>query len=287
MVIGGFYLLGKSLFKVVRPDELAALEWMGGFRKILSPGLHFMPPGSSIRKIKTRVTENRTVTETKTKDNVFVQVHIAVQQEVHREYAYEAIYKLSDPRVQIESFVSDVVRSHVPTKTVDELFQAKDEIAQGVRERLTEAMASYGYLIHQVLVTDISPDKKVKAAMNQINANRRLRLAAEEKAEADKIILVKQAEAEAESKFLQGQGTARCRSAIVEGLKEAVVGDSKTSLKPEEVTELLLLTQYLDTVEKVSQGASSTLYLSHSVGGLGQAARDIRSGILDKNAMSS
>lgn len=34
-----------------------------------------------------------------------------------------------------------------------------------------------------------------------------LRVAATEKAEAEKVVIVKQAEAEAESKFLQGQGT--------------------------------------------------------------------------------
>lgn len=35
--------------------------------------------------------------------------------------------------------------------------------------------------------------------MNEINANRRLRIASQEKAEADKIVTVKKAEAEAES----------------------------------------------------------------------------------------
>jgi len=298
--VSAAYICGKNLVKIVRPDELAALEYFGSFKKILSPGIHFLPPGSAIRKIKTRVIENRVVTETKTLDNVFVRINTAVQQEVHKENAYEAIYKLNDPRVQIESFVSDVIRSYVPSKTLDELFE--DELARGedtaaggkeigglafmVKERLTESMTSYGYVIHQVLVTDIAPDSKVKAAMNQIEANRLLREAASEKAEADKVLLVKQAEAESESKVLQGEGTARCRTAIVEGLREAVEGKSKTKLKANEVTELLLLTQYLDTVEKMSQGKSSTLYLSHSVGGLSQVASDIRAGIFDEKKKS-
>lgn len=38
-----------------------------------------------------------------------------------------------------------------------------------------------------------------------------MRIAAQEKAEAEKIMLVKNAEAEAESKFLAGQGIARQR----------------------------------------------------------------------------
>lgn len=82
---------------------------------------------------------------------------------------------------------------------MDGLFEAKEEIAKEVKERLATAMNQYGYVIHQVLVVDIVPDMAVKAAMNQINANRRLRLAAEEKAEADKVVVVKAAEAVAES----------------------------------------------------------------------------------------
>ena len=58
--------------------------------------------------------------------------------------------------------------------------------------------------------------------MNEINAQRRLRIAAAEKGEADKICRVKEAEAESKSKKLQGQGIAEQRKAIVDGLKDSV-----------------------------------------------------------------
>lgn len=270
---------------IVEPDQLAALEWMGNFRRILRPGFHVLLPFSNVRKISTRVIENKCVTETKTKDNVFVQIHIAVQQEVHQENAYEAIYKLSNPASQIDSFVADVVRSHAPNETLDQLFVEKDKIAMDVKARLTEAMSAYGYKILQVLVTDISPDSAVKTAMNQINANKRLRMAAEEKAEGDKIVLVKAAEAEAESKFLQGQGIARSRAAIVQGLKEAVCRPGHSEeLTAKDVTELLLVTQYLDTLEKMSQGPATTVFMPHSVGGIAQIADEIRKGTMQAQA---
>jgi hypothetical protein len=44
------------------------------------------------------------------------------------------------------------------------------------------------------LITDIEPAAKVKAAMNEINAAQRLRLAAYEQSEAEKIRVVKAAE---------------------------------------------------------------------------------------------
>jgi regulator of protease activity HflC (stomatin/prohibitin superfamily) len=73
---------------------------------------------------------------------------------------------------------------------------------------------------------DIQPDQKVQAAMNEINAAKRMRLAAIEKAEAAKIMKVKDAEADAESKYLSGVGVSRQRKAIIQGLGESVTAVS-------------------------------------------------------------
>ena len=43
-------------------------------------------------------------------------------------------------------------------------------------------------------VTDIEPDTKVRAAMNEINAAQRMRMAAKEKAEADRVMVVTRAQ---------------------------------------------------------------------------------------------
>lgn len=75
-------------------------------------------------------------------------------------------------------------------------------------------METFGLAIIQTLLTDIEPAAKVKAAMNEINAATRLRSAAVQKAEAEKIQVVKGAEADAEAKFLAGQGIARQRQVL-------------------------------------------------------------------------
>mmetsp|Transcript_65053 Transcript_65053/g.107884 ORF Transcript_65053/g.107884 Transcript_65053/m.107884 type:complete len:286 (-) Transcript_65053:78-935(-) len=271
----------------VSPDELAAVERLGAFQGIRGAGCHVVGcdiAGAiiNIRKLSTRVQEYNLSTETKTKDNVFVMVAVAVQVEPVAEKAYEALYRLTNPKQQIDSYVSDVVRGQVPTLKLDDLFESKDDIAQAVKERLTKSMGEYGYSIHQVLVTDLRPDEKVRHAMNEIDANRRLRVAASEKAEAEKVLKVKAAEADAESKFLQGQGIARQRTAIVEGLKHAVGGDHE--LDPKTTQELLLITQYFDTLEKLSHGQATTVFMPHSVGNLANIADDIRNGTMQANA---
>merc|ERR1719433_548891 len=114
--------------------------------------------------------------------------------------------------------------------------------------------------------------------MNEINESRRLRMAAEEKAEADKLVMVKkaeaqkqlmvlQAEAEAESKFLQGEGIARARREIIEGMKTTIAGHDR-QLSAAEVKNLLLTSQYMDTMEKLSQSATSKIVMPYSLAGL-------------------
>jgi hypothetical protein len=106
--------------------------------------------------------------------------------------------------------------------TLDKLFESTDEIGDAVNGHLSAAMSAKGYLIYKTLVTDISPDIRVKAAMNEINASRRYREAAIEKAEAEKILQVKRSEAEAEAKHLQGVGVARQREAIIDGYRKSI-----------------------------------------------------------------
>ena len=107
----------------------------------------------------------------------------------------------------------------MPGMTLDEVFASQSSIAAAVKQELDADMATFGYEIVNVLVTDIVPDAKVKSAMNDINAAQREQVAANARGEAEKILVVKKAEAEAESKALQGQGIANQRKAIIEGLQ--------------------------------------------------------------------
>ena len=95
-------------------------------------------------------------------------------------------------------------------------------------------MSQYGYEVVNALVTDLQPDAQVLNAMNAIESQRRLRAAAAEKAEAEKVVVVKAAEGEAEAKFLSGQGVARQRKAIVDGLKGVRQLPSRLLSKPKE-----------------------------------------------------
>ena len=227
--------------------------------------------------------------ETKTQDNVFVHVVVSVQYFVLTEKVYDAFYKLDDPVNQIKAFVFDVVRARVPKIKLDDVFEKKDEIASAVKSELSQVMDDFGYGIVKTLVTDIDPDAKVKEAMNEINAAQRLRVAASEKGEADKIIQVKSAEADAEAKALSGKGIADQRRAIVEGLRESVNEFQRTieGTSAADAMNLILMTQYFDTLKDLGNASkTNTILIPHSPGGLADLASQLRDSMITANEVN-
>ena len=74
--------------------------------------------------------------------------------------ADDAYYKLSDPTAQIKSYVEQVILGHVPGMTLDEVFASQSSIAAAVKQELDADMATFGFEIVNVLVTDIVPDQR-------------------------------------------------------------------------------------------------------------------------------
>jgi regulator of protease activity HflC (stomatin/prohibitin superfamily) len=249
----------------VQQQTHAIVQRWGRFLRVCGPGLHWRCPlvDTVAGRVTHRVRELEIKVESKTKDDVFVELLIAVQFLVREaeEAVKAAQYKLMNPQQQISSYVFDTVRALVPEMPVDSVFSEKEKIALAVKERLEQIMEDFGYTILQALVNDIQPDHEVKAAMNKVNASARLKEAAKNEAEAKKIRVIAEAEAEARAKELQGVGIARQRLAIAKGLKESVESCSEAGISPEEATKMVLLTQHYDSVTAVGSRSGATIMM--------------------------
>ena len=123
--------------------------------------------------------------------------------------------------------------------------------------------------------------------MNDIVASEREKQAAIEKAEAQKIVKIKEAEAEAESKKLQGMGIANERKAIIEGLVESIEDVKKLDdVSTKEILNLILLTQYFDTLKDVANADSNTIMLPGTPQGFNNISEEIREAIISGNLAS-
>ncbi|MGA3080338.1 MAG: SPFH domain-containing protein [Terracidiphilus sp.] len=273
-------ILFLGSFFTVNTAEVAVITHFGEFKRVATPGLNWKLPffDSVAGVVSLRVSQISLTMETKTKDNVFVTIPISVQNRVRPEKVYDAFYKLSDPTAQIKSYVEQVILGHVPGMTLDEVFASQSSIAAAVKQELDADMATFGFEIVNVLVTDIVPDQKVKSAMNDINAAQREQVAANARGEAEKILVVKKAEAEAESKALQGQGIANQRKAIIEGLQVSIEQFQKVvdGASSKDVMQLVMVTQYFDTLKSIGESdKTNTLFLSHSPGSVKEVSEQI------------
>ena len=277
LILGSFFTVNTA--------EVAVITRFGKFLRVADPGLNWKLPffDTVSGVVSLRVNQISLTMETKTKDNVFVTIPISVQNRVRPEKAFDAFYKLSDPTAQIKSYVEQVILGHVPGMTLDEVFATQSSIAAAVKQELDADMATFGFEIVNVLVTDIIPDAKVKSAMNDINAAQREQVAANARGEAEKILVVKKAEAEAESKALQGQGIANQRKAIIEGLQNSIEQFQKVvdGTSSKEVMQLVLVTQYFDTLKSIGESdKTSTLFLPHTPGAVREVSDQIMESML-------
>jgi regulator of protease activity HflC (stomatin/prohibitin superfamily) len=278
-------VLGSAFFTVEQRTAVV-VQRLGKFLREAGPGLHVKIPfiDKLVGRINLRVQQLDVKIETKTEDNVFVQMVVAVQYYVLPEKVYDAFYKLDDATRQITSFVFDVVRARVPKIKLDDVFEKKDEIADIVKSELAQVMEGFGYGILKALVTDIEPDARVKESMNEINAAQRMRVAATERGEAERILKVKAAEGDAQSKALQGKGIADQRQAIVAGLRDSVdeFRKSVSGTTAKDVMNLVLMTQYFDMLKEIGASSrSNAILIPHSPGNLATLTEQLRNAVIE------
>jgi regulator of protease activity HflC (stomatin/prohibitin superfamily) len=288
-IIFAIGILSMGLF-IVPQQQIAVIERFGKFNRVAAAGLNIKIPFiETIRKIvTTQIQQLDVATNTKTSDNVTLEVLTSVQIKIDEKNVYNAVYQLSSPEQQIKSYIYDIVRSKTPSMTLDKVYENKNEIADDIEKSLSLQMSGFGYLIIRALVTDVKPDQRVLDAMNQINEQERLRHAATSRAEADKIILVKKAEAESEAMRLSGVGIANQRREIISGLKQSIAELQSvlgSGVNPSDVMQLVITTQYYDTLKEIGANSkTNTLIIPHNSQGINSLTEQlISSNLVNKS----
>ena len=290
LVITLFLLRG--VFFMVKQKNAYIGERLGKFHKVSKAGLNLKVPliDNISGTVNLKVRELPVEVETKTKDDVFVKITVTVQFFVIDtiEGIKDSFYELNNPEQQIQSYVFDSIRSEVPRMELDDVFAEKEKIAFAVKTELSGTMRQFGFDFIKALVTDIDPDAKVKHSMNEINAAKRMKEAAKEEAAGEKIRVVAAAEADMESKRLAGEGIAQQRIAIANGLKESV-SEVKSAMEDhvtsQDVMNMLFMTQHYETVAKLGENNTSTIFMPYSPDNVGDLQIQIQSSLLAVEGM--
>lgn len=277
---------------MVKQKNAYIVERLGKFHKVSKAGLNLKIPliDTISGTVNLKVRELPVEVETKTKDDVFVKITVTVQFFVIDtiEGIKDSFYELNNPEQQIQSYVFDSIRSEVPRMELDDVFAEKEKIAFAVKTELSGTMRQFGFDFIKALVTDIDPDAKVKHSMNEINAAKRMKEAAKEEAAGAKIRVVAAAEADMESKRLAGEGIAQQRIAIANGLKESV-SEVKSAMEDhvtsQDVMNMLFMTQHYETIAKLGENNTSTIFMPYSPDNVGDLQMQIQSSLLAVDGM--
>jgi regulator of protease activity HflC (stomatin/prohibitin superfamily) len=247
------YVVFSSIF-IVRGKTAGILETFGKpHDKARLPGLQFKFPWpfTVVRaRVNLQLQEIRADVSIKTKDNAFMMLPVKVQYRASDDPigAVKAHYELENPETQITSYVLNNVRQTASGMDMIELYANRDSMEREVQSALSERFARYGYVIENVLVDEPQPSAEVRDAFNRVIASHRLKEAAQNEADAERIKLVGVAQAEAESKRLQGEGMAAMREAVAKGLEQAMETMKKAGLTSEQSMAFLTDTNRLDAI---------------------------------------
>lgn len=248
------------------------LTVFGSFQRNTSPGLSFKAPWPfvevsgivdlNIMEIKGRVT-------VKSKDNVFLEIPLALQYHVVNSRVREAFYELDNPVAQMKSYLSNTLRGEATKLTMDELFMSNKEFEVAVDNMLTSKFDDYGFAIDNVLIDDPEPSEQLRESFDRVIASKREKEAAENEAEALKIKMIGEAKAEGESLKIKGDAFKDFRMKIAEGNKEAVDAFIKgdENLTSRDVLDFFAGVDLRDTIRDASKNKGTLFVIPADFGG--------------------
>ena len=243
------------------PKKVGIVERMAEFNRLAMPGMQvlFAPLCFPVEIIKQRMDSRalqlNVVSDSKSRDNVFVKVQVAVQFTLVREHADDAFYKMDDRDGQLRSYVNDAMRNICSGMDLDDMFISKVKMSGRCRDNVANKMAPYGYRVGHTLITDFEIDQRVKEETQNVFVQRMNKLADYEVGEALKICTIKISEGQAEQRRYLGQGTARQRGAIVTGMQETIrdfvnsvndVNPDEFEVSADEAVRVQMMMQYFD-----------------------------------------
>ncbi len=274
-IIFDIFLITLSV-RIVKPNTVRTVEFFWKYNRILRPWLNFIIPVFETTRSQVLYRRNFPVdVEWVTHDNVTAYIWLNVIYYVDDDWnnsregnIYRSVYSIDDHRTMMKSTIDEQLRSMIVNFTHKEIFWKREEIGNAIEERLREKLASFWYKLDSIQVRDVKLDNSVMTAMNKVVESEKLKEAAFNEWEANKIRQVKQAEAEKESKILLWQGMAWQRMEIARWFKESVdmIRESDEKLDWAKVLEFLLDSSRIETLGNIWEKQNSKLiYLNEDL----------------------
>ena len=247
-----------SAIEIVNAYEKRALTVFGDYRKLLEPGINFVPPFVN----NTYPFDMRTQTidvprqEAITRDNSPVTADAVVYIKVMD--AKKAFLEVEDYKRATSNLAQTTLRAVLGDMDLDDTLSKRQEINERIRTDLDEPTDEWGVRIESVEVREVNPSSDVQQAMEQETSAERRRRAMVLEAQGERRSAVEQAEGDKQSNIIQAQGEKQSQILEAQGDAVSTVLRAKSA---ESMGERAVIDRGMETLESIGEGESTTFVL--------------------------
>ncbi|WP_044956154.1 SPFH domain-containing protein [Halococcus hamelinensis] len=247
-----------SAIEVVNAYEKRTLTVFGDYRKLLEPGINFVPPFVS----KTYSFDMRTQTldvpqqEAITRDNSPVTADAVVYIKVMD--AKKAFLEVDDYKRAVSNLAQTTLRAVIGDMDLDSTLSKRTEINGYIRENLDEPTDEWGVRVESVEVREVNPSSTVQQAMEQQTGAERRRRAMILEAQGERRSAVESAEGEKQSNIIRAQGEKQSQILEAQGDSVSTVLRAKSA---ESMGERAVIERGMETLQSMGESESTTFVL--------------------------
>jgi regulator of protease activity HflC (stomatin/prohibitin superfamily) len=247
-----------SMVEIVNAYEKRALTVFGEYRKLLEPGINFVPPFVS----RTYSFDMRTQTldvprqEAITRDNSPVTADAVVYIKVMD--AKKAFLEVEEYKVAVSNLAQTTLRAVLGDMELDDTLNKRQEINARIRRELDEPTDEWGIRVESVEVREVNPSSDVQQAMEQQTSAERRRRAMILEAQGERRSAVESAEGEKQSNIIRAQGEKQSQILEAQGDAISTVLRAKSA---ESMGERAIVDKGMETLENIGGSESTTFVL--------------------------
>ena len=287
LIIVGLITAVKGIM-IVEQATVKMVERLGKFHKIARSGINFIWPYlDKIRPfvMRERVTSYLDLREQVmdfppssviTRDNVTMEVDAVLFYQITD--PVKATYEITDLGNAIVQLTVTSLRNVMGELALDETLTSRETVNTKLRNVLDEATDKWGVKVNRVELKNIDPPREIQDAMaKQMKAERERRAVVTEaegtkrsavlEAEGDREAAIARAEGQKRSTILEAEGMAEARVKIAEAEAEALKR-VRGGLNEANPANYLIALKYLESLEKISAGQATKIFLPFEASGI-------------------
>jgi len=289
IVVGLFFLF--SWFRSVPQSTVAVITVFGKYNRVMREGLNVKLPWEKMFQrlsLQNRALQLEFQAITQDQANVrfatMVLYAVASSEEETIKKAVFSFATAQEFQLALQRTIDGSIRQFVATTKQADILGMRAEIVDHTKKNLDEVISTWGYVVRDIQITDMTFDKEIMDSMARVVSSKNLLAAASNEGAALLVKRTKDAEAEAAYKTigaeaekkasaLRGEGLALFRKNVADGMQAAA-----ESLRVAGVdANFLLFLEYTDALKYVADHSQGKVIFMDS--GAGASTRAVQ-GIL-------